>query len=296
MRRKNDTRWLNALEDKVKQNLLLKRMMSITIFGSFSQKSNLLLRKLKDNLIENGYQNTRLISDYPDEGLPIIEISKIVLELSDVNFFIFTHDGTKYGLLAELEYALTSRKPKNCVIFDELYNDKPSLSKLVIGQIKTDSLERVPYVHFKNAEELFKVAQASAWKFSSEFLGDLKNRSPTLKERTSNEGEFNEIVADSIDEVFASLGENAKSSIYFHLETKFNLSKEDIPNRLDEFDTALDEIFGNAGNHLEKMIIDKLREKVGDYQSIRRANSQPNLKEYSDSIKTQLVSLKEKEK
>jgi hypothetical protein len=300
MKRETDSSWLSILEIQVQQNLLLKRMMSITIFGSFSTKSNtMLLNNLKANLIGNGYQNTRLVSDYPDEGLSEVEKSKIILELSDVNFFVFTHQGNKYGILSELEYALTSpkirKKRVNCVIFDALCNDEPSLSKLVLDQIKTDSLEKMAYVHFRNEQELTEAARASAWKFSSEFLYNLKARNPILKERKDTKKEFNEIVTASIDEVLSSLGKNAKESIYYHIETEFDIKKDDIPNQLDNFKEALDTIFGTGGDYIETRIIENLSEK---FEGNRGASKQVHstLKEYLDGLKERkLVSFKEKE-
>ena len=73
---------------------------------------------------------------------------------------------------------------------------------------------------------------------------------------------FNTLLLDSIDEALLSLGENARSSIYFHLETKFAISKKDIPDRVSDFSDALEQIFGLAASHLEILIMKYLNEKV----------------------------------
>jgi len=76
------------------------------------------------------------------------------------------------------------------------------------------------------------------------------------------EKKFNAILLRSIDEAFLTLGENAKSSLYFHLETKFAISKQNIPDRVGDFSDALEQIFGLAARHLEILIMKCLNEKI----------------------------------
>ena len=79
-----------------------------------------------------------------------------------------------------------------------------------------------------------------------------------------NEGnkKFEAIVLEAVDEAFSTLGESVKVSIYFHLEHKFIIPKQDIPYRIDEFSDVLERIFGNAAKHLEILIIKKLHKKI----------------------------------
>ncbi len=65
-----------------------------------------------------------------------------------------------------------------------------------------------------------------------------------------------------MDEAFSSLGESVKASIYFHLEHKFILPKQDIPYRIDDFSDALERIFGMATKYLEILIMQKLHDKI----------------------------------
>jgi hypothetical protein len=80
--------------------------------------------------------------------------------------------------------------------------------------------------------------------------------------KRKNEKKFNEILLESIDEALLTLGENAKTSIYFHLATKFAISKQNIPNRIDDFSEALEQIFGLATPQLEILIMKYLNEKI----------------------------------
>jgi hypothetical protein len=76
------------------------------------------------------------------------------------------------------------------------------------------------------------------------------------------EKEFSEILVESIDEAFLTLGEKAKSSMYFYLDTKFAISKQDIPERLDDFSDALEQILGLAARQIEILIMKCLNQRV----------------------------------
>ena len=65
-----------------------------------------------------------------------------------------------------------------------------------------------------------------------------------------------------MDEAFSTLGESVKTTIYFHLEHKFMIAKQDIPYRLDDFSDALERIFNVGARNLEILIMKKLHEKI----------------------------------
>ena len=69
---------------------------------------------------------------------------------------------------------------------------------------------------------------------------------------------FENILLESIDEAFESLGENVKKAIYFHLMQKFLISREDIPDKIDAFSDGLEKIFGIGARNLEILIRHKL--------------------------------------
>jgi hypothetical protein len=76
------------------------------------------------------------------------------------------------------------------------------------------------------------------------------------------EKKFNDILLESIDKAFLNLGENSKSAIYFHLENKFAISRQDIPDRVHDFSDTLEQIFGLAARQLEILIMKCLNEKI----------------------------------
>ena len=74
--------------------------------------------------------------------------------------------------------------------------------------------------------------------------------------------EFDDILRDSVDEAFSSLGETVKKSLYFHLQKNFLISKRDIPRRVEDFSDALERIFGSGAKHLELLVMKNLYVKV----------------------------------
>jgi hypothetical protein len=106
--------------------------------------------------------------------------------------------------------------------------------------------------------------------------------------KTKTEKKFAMVLLDAIDVAFSALGQNVKVSIYFHLETKFGLSKQDIPDRLDDFSDALERIFGQASQQLAILIMKNLNEKVNcDYEWVGPKWLVPDLtfKEYLKLVK-----------
>lgn len=74
---------------------------------------------------------------------------------------------------------------------------------------------------------------------------------------------FDRLLLEAIDDAFSSLGDSAKQSIYFHLETKFKVAKTNIPDQLEGFEEGLEKIFGAGSRFLEILIMKKLYEKIG---------------------------------
>lgn len=74
---------------------------------------------------------------------------------------------------------------------------------------------------------------------------------------------FDELLLEAVDEALSSLGDSAKQSIYFHLQDKFKISREDIPKRIKEFAEGLEKIFGIGARFLEIMIMKRLYAHIG---------------------------------
>ena len=75
--------------------------------------------------------------------------------------------------------------------------------------------------------------------------------------------EFDEILLSAIDNALISLGESVKKSIYYHLEEQFQLKRNQIPNQLNKFQKAIEQIFGSGARFLEILIMKNLYLKAG---------------------------------
>lgn len=80
--------------------------------------------------------------------------------------------------------------------------------------------------------------------------------------KRKSEKRFSTILLYSIDEALSTLGENSKKAIYFHLETKFGISRQDIPERVRDFSEAIEQIFGLAAQQIEILIMKCLNQQV----------------------------------
>lgn len=74
---------------------------------------------------------------------------------------------------------------------------------------------------------------------------------------------FNKLLLSAIDEALNSLGESVKQSIYFHIENKFSVIRNEIPENLAEFQGGLEKIFGTGAQFIEILIMKNLHSKIG---------------------------------
>jgi hypothetical protein len=77
---------------------------------------------------------------------------------------------------------------------------------------------------------------------------------------------FEQLINETIDNVFSSLGSVCRQTIYDYLETKYTLKKDEIADHTMEFSEALEQIFGDAAALLEIQIMKKLCRKVPQFK------------------------------
>ena len=83
------------------------------------------------------------------------------------------------------------------------------------------------------------------------------------KEPTQPNPRFRRLLLEAVDDALSSLGDSVRQAIYFHLERKFNIKKQEIPNKIEEFADAIEEIFGLGAKLVEIRIMKSLYEKDG---------------------------------
>ena len=76
--------------------------------------------------------------------------------------------------------------------------------------------------------------------------------------------DFEKILIEAVDEGLSSLGESSKKAIYFHLDKNFNIKKQEIPEKIEAFAGAVENIFGLGANFLEIAIMRQLHAKVSE--------------------------------
>jgi hypothetical protein len=105
-----------------------------------------------------------------------------------------------------------------------------------------------------------------------------------------SETEFNKILLEAIDKGLSSIGDSSKQSIYFHLERVFNINRQEIPDKIADFQDALEKIFGLGAQFLEIIIMKRLHEKIG--QPIQLGTADFSFVEYVSAVKRSFLEKK----
>lgn len=95
------------------------------------------------------------------------------------------------------------------------------------------------------------------------------------------------LLIQAVDEGLSSLGDSSKQAIYFHLDTTFNIKKDQIPQKVEAFVAAIEKIFGIGANFIEILIMRKLDEKIG--QDSPQFSKDITLDEYVSVLKKNLA-------
>jgi hypothetical protein len=74
---------------------------------------------------------------------------------------------------------------------------------------------------------------------------------------------FDKLLLCAIDEALNSLGKSVGQSIYFHMENKFSINRNEIPGNLQGFQGGLEELFGTGAQFIEILIMKNLHTRIG---------------------------------
>ena len=74
---------------------------------------------------------------------------------------------------------------------------------------------------------------------------------------------FEMLFAEAVGEALSSLRYISKQTVYSSLEKAFNIRKQDIPYRIDDFADAIETIFGVGAKLIEIRIMKRIYEKIG---------------------------------
>jgi hypothetical protein len=119
-------------------------------------------------------------------------------------------------------------------------------------------------------------------------LHQIKNKES--KNRRKKTVSFEEVLLKAIDESFSWLGEMEKLAIYFFLEKEYNISKQEIPDRIEEFTEAIEDIFGSGAKVLEIRIMKNLFTKMGHSFTYLHTQEDLEFTKYIEAAKIKGVS------
>lgn len=74
---------------------------------------------------------------------------------------------------------------------------------------------------------------------------------------------FEGLLFEAVDEGLSSIGESAKQAIYYYLENGSHIKRQDIPYRVEDFETAIEKIFGLGASFLHIIVLKQLYGKIG---------------------------------
>jgi len=96
-------------------------------------------------------------------------------------------------------------------------------------------------------------------------------------------------IIEAVDESLASFGESARQVVYFQLKNSYHMTKQDIPNKIEEFAEALEAMFGVGARLIEMKIIEALHAKAEGFTLFPSAEDLM-FKEYVENIRSYLLS------
>lgn len=79
----------------------------------------------------------------------------------------------------------------------------------------------------------------------------------------SEAGMSDTVLLEAVDEGLLVLGANVRLEIFRYSERKCQVTREDIPQKMEAFHRVLESIFGHAVENVEKLIVKRLYQKLG---------------------------------
>jgi len=94
---------------------------------------------------------------------------------------------------------------------------------------------------------------------------------PSLSVLVKNEPDeliFETMVGQAVEDTLSALGESPKQAVYRHLKIVYGIDKEDIPNKIEAFASAIEQTFGSVAKLIEIKIIERLHSECEDFRFV----------------------------
>jgi len=96
-------------------------------------------------------------------------------------------------------------------------------------------------------------------------------------------------IMEAVDESLASFGDSVRQVVYFQLQSNYNVPKQEIPTKIEEFAEAIEAIFGIGARLIEMKIIETLYSKANGFLYIPK-DENLMFKDYVQNLRGFLVS------
>jgi hypothetical protein len=96
-------------------------------------------------------------------------------------------------------------------------------------------------------------------------------------------------IMEAVDESLASFGDSVRQVVYFQLQSNYNVPKQEIPTKIEEFAEAIEAIFGIGARLIEMKIIETLYSKANGFLYIPK-DEDLMFKDYVQNLRGYLVS------
>ena len=108
-------------------------------------------------------------------------------------------------------------------------------------------------------------------------------------ERKRLKSQLDATILDAVDESLATFGESVKQGVYFYLENKYHIEKQDIPSKIGEFASGIEEVFGIGAKLIEMKIMQALYTKVNGFLYVPKRDELV-FKDYVETVRCFLSS------
>ena len=104
------------------------------------------------------------------------------------------------------------------------------------------------------------------------------------KKQKPTRDDFNIAISETIDESLSSFCNLNKEAVYLRLENAFNIKKQEIPSKLEEFADAIEQMFGIGAKLIEIRIIQSLHKRLPGFVFFPKKGD-VDFKEYVASLR-----------
>lgn len=87
-----------------------------------------------------------------------------------------------------------------------------------------------------------------------------------LNKPDSSRNSFEKLLIEAVDEELSIMGDSCREAVYFCLKSIFDIEKQEIPYKIEEFANALENIFGAGAKLIEINIIKTLHQRTQQFK------------------------------